>query len=662
MQPGLNETTAVGRCGAYRKNADHANAVQLATCVARDMDFHAVDGGRIRWLGGPALPDAFHRRSLARSWTGRVYRYGWEGGGFDAFLKTTLPGPMFVPMGKTFDWRWAVDNGVPSARSLPEGRDFGCAWTVANPGQVVLLNNWTLPTLLVASNPIATMTWVSHEHMTLEFEAPSARVMLVPLLDPADIPGDIGPWLELIAAPPVSCREEFEVRDGVVALRQTFDGARVAPVPAVSGFSPLQRQPPARTLLHGLMGPYRVVPGDFWETEIPMDWCHARWQAVRKVEVAGLGPVPDELAYAGDVTWEPGSPMDQLLALRVWAPLAGVCPPSVWEAIRPRLTPPTAAQLRESLAVFAEPSTGHVWAKEAKLFETAGDVAYDSDWYNGFELSGMWRAANCPDPDIAGPARRLMVEARDARAHLASYYAIFHDWELGAAWTDARGVGWNADCSHNGLEGLLAQAAMCREEGDAKGADFVLYLAAKTANALLAAEWLVDYQVSRGFVHGPLADGPTFGMNGVLLNRGVVPDSPARKNPYAVAGNFPEFCALQRKFGRIARYREVADLWRERYPQRYADWVAFYCGRKLTPDQATMHSQEERVQAAVMYHLAPEIAFRLWTLGEAPDTVEGLYATPLNLAEQLLCRAGARLEAGDAGEPPRMSSASNRRS
>ena len=45
-----------------------------------------------------------------------------------------------------------------------------------------------------------------------------------------------------------------------------------------------------------------------------------------------------------------------------------------------------------------------------------------------------------------------------------------------------------------------------------------------------------------------------------------------------------------------------------------------------------------------MYHLAPNVCFRLWTLGEDPDSIEALFETPLNLAEQLLCRAGFRLD------------------
>jgi hypothetical protein len=94
----------------------------------------------------------------------------------------------------------------------------------------------------------------------------------------------------------------------------------------------------------------------------------------------------------------------------------------------------------------------------------------------------------------------------------------------------------------------------------------------------------------------------------------------------------------------MERYREIAATWRQRHPHRYADWVKFYCGvSDPTLDLSAMHSQEARVQAAVMYHLAPDVCFRLWTLGEDPDAVETLFQTPLNLAEQILCRSGMTL-------------------
>ena len=242
--------------------------------------------------------------------------------------------------------------------------------------------------------------------------------------------------------------------------------------------------------------------------------------------------------------------------------------------------------------------SGRKWAKEARLFELAGDISYDSDWYNGFELSGLERAVRCADSAIAKPARALAESARPERKLLLGYFEIFHDWELGAAWSDARGAGWNTDCSHNGLEGILAEARLREAEGDRDGADFAFYLAAKTACALIAAESLADYLLDVRFFrpmgaspcgfwdlpegaapippNSPFPPGnPTFGIESIYLARGGSIQSPSSKNPYALAGHFPEFNSLQRSYGRMPRYREIAGLWRKHFPQRYANWIAF---------------------------------------------------------------------------------------
>lgn len=87
----------------------------------------------------------------------------------------------------------------------------------------------------------------------------------------------------------------------------------------------------------------------------------------------------------------------------------------------------------------------------------------------------------------------------------------------------------------------------------------------------------------------------------------------------------------------------MAMTWEIWHPERYADWDLFNTGG--VHDALQSWRQGARTQNAVMYHLAPEVCTRLWVLDEDPDKVEGMYKTPLNLAEQLWCRCGARLVA-----------------
>ena len=88
--------------------------------------------------------------------------------------------------------------------------------------------------------------------------------------------------------------------------------------------------------------------------------------------------------------------------------------------------------------------------------------------------------------------------------------------------------------------------------------------------------------------------------------------------------------------------RTLAQTWADEFPPRYADWLTFYVGADWQ-ERWEKRDQEARVQAAVFYHLAPEVCFRFWVLEEEAGEIGRRFATPLNLAEQLGLRAGLRL-------------------
>jgi len=71
--------------------------------------------------------------------------------------------------------------------------------------------------------------------------------------------------------------------------------------------------------------------------------------------------------------------------------------------------------------------------------------------------------------------------------------------------------------------------------------------------------------------------------------------------------------------------------------------MRYYCGDDWRTRRA-QGDQEAREQAAVFYSVAPEVALRLWALGEDPRRIEARWQQPLGLAEQLLLRSGMRLE------------------
>ena len=89
----------------------------------------------------------------------------------------------------------------------------------------------------------------------------------------------------------------------------------------------------------------------------------------------------------------------------------------------------------------------------------------------------------------------------------------------------------------------------------------------------------------------------------------------------------------------------LASLWSQGQPRRDSDWIAFYIGSdpvEIAERRAKL-DQEAKVQAAVFYHLAPEICCGLWVLDEPADEIAQRFHTPLNLAEQLLLKADVRL-------------------
>jgi hypothetical protein len=640
---GLEECKAVGRVARYREWACTDEA-QLATIVRRGDNYFTA-GPRGYPLLSLELPESYTRHRRSRSWTGETLDYEWDGDGVSVEARTTLPGPLFRPRKRTLRFRWAFKNAPAFMTDLESGRKARCGMENIS-GRIFLCDSGRMPSLVVLSKP-ASLQVISHEHWTLNFESDGGTCLWIPLLEANDAPTQadiISRLLMLVESPPLSCSESYCVTGNVVELRQTFPGSKLAPLPPVpallGSLGNLQKLPQATVLLKTLIGPYSVVDGDHWTGSIELGWTKAKLEPTREVR-GPLSPIPHELAYAGDVTWEPGTPMDQCLALRLFAPLAGVLPDSIWEEVRPQLTPPTPAALKASLTTIVEPTTKRKWSKEAKLFEHNSDVSYDSDWYTGLTLSCLYAAMCCRDPRVAQLARETAAACKAERENMAAYFEIFHDWALFASWSDPRGELFNVDCAHNGMEGVLAEAGMRELEGDAAGRDRMLYLAGKMAVAFVAMFELPEWCRITSFVLNEEAS--PLGVYAMYETSGIGVDSHAGKTAYSLAGNFPAYCALLKKHGPMEKLRRLAEAYNTQHPERYDDWAKFYTG--IDADTAlTSLQQEERVQAAVFYHLSMDVSLRLWVLDEDADQVEARFKKPLNLVEQVWCRAAARLK------------------
>lgn len=659
-QTGLSAATAVSCFGKYREGAGE-ETFAFPTVAHRGGEFFLPNpAGKRLW--NHELPLSYAVAEKDHGWTGKrvEYRYGENGAdGFDLEIRSTLPAPLYRLKGRSFRLRWVPKNEPHFITGLESGRKWMPAGVDASGEERFFhLESRHIPTLLVTSQPLVGIRIISHMHYELVFAEAGAAFFVCPIYRAEDFPVTDEAralWTDLLTAPPLTCEERFAFADGKLHLEQTFPGAKVSPQPPfaalLDGFDGFLEKPQAATLLHGVLGSYRVSPGHKTQLAIASDWINATITPQATIpDGADLTPIPDELAYAGDYTWDPASPMDQLLSLRTWAPLLKLIPEPRRSELIGQLGLPTASDFRASLTLVEEPVSGLVWTKEAKLFEHMGDVSYDPDWYNGLSLSGLERATVCGDPKLEGDAKALAADIRNERALMANYYAIFHDWAICAAWMDPRGWAVNADCIHNGMEGMLAEARLRDAEGNASGADWLRYLAVKTGLHLIACtvwpHYTRDFDPTR--LDGlPKSDDATelFGINGAASFMGFAPITAATKNPYNLAGHFPELAALLKTHTDLSKLRRLLDSWEHDHPERYANWVTFYVGEGYAEAFANSFDQEKRVQAAVFYHLAPEVSTRLWVFDEPAESIGKRFTKPrINLAEELLLLADMRLE------------------
>ena len=659
MLAGFSDKNTVGRFGRFKENAGNST-VALNTCMVNGYTLFTF-GKYAKLLGEPAAGPKITAKIVRNNWCGRTLELATRGETQRIDLYTTLPGPLFTPGGTRWGFDWAVGSSFTDIESLPDGKKLHAWATLKNPPQMLLLHHPETPCLLLASQRARSLEIITHEHWWFTFKRPGARIMLVPLLDARDAPRTaelFSLWLEIIASPPVSFSEQFEcLNDAVTIVSTARDCANqpvracpIAPMAALLGQCALQQIPTGVKLLTGYAGPYTVLPGQSaYRRTIQMDWSKARLEFSHPAQ-GKLAPLPPELVYAGDMSWDEKYPMDALLSLRVWAPLAKVLPAEMWRKIMRRIKMPTPRAFKKTLRRYREPAVKQVWAVDKTLFDKWGEVSYDTDWYTGLTLSGMWQAAQCSDPQLARAARRLYEGCRKERNELTGYCRIFSDWAFEGSFSDPRGEGYDYDCSHNGVEGLLAEAGMRAAEGNLKGRDFCYYAAARYAVCFLAAYPLAEWQYQHKLQLNPPPEGPRddkdlYGLRVHKIRFGAY-IATARTKSWAPI--FPALAALLKKYGPLELLRRLADTWEHNYPERYSDWLKFYVGKEEADKirggkEDASENQEKREQAAVFYHVNHDVLLRLLVLDEAPQHVEGLYQLPLPAAEQVLCRSGVKL-------------------
>lgn len=647
---GLSSQTSIGGAGYYKENATD-DVLPLLTCVYRSGQFHTI-GESSKGLFCPQLPMQYAVSELNHSWTGKSMNYTSANYNLNVEIRNTLPGPLFTTTGKSIFMRWMIRNEPRTLIGLQSGEKWGPKGVSSTNDQVFLANSSAQPTLIIVSQPLDKIVITSNRHWEFRFKDAGGSVMYVPLLDNSDVPNTealIDFWINLVKNPPIQCNEQYVFNEKELLIRQQFPNAVVSPIPPVMGLygerKNLLKLPEGMVqLFKTLWGPFNIVEGDHFDLKIATDWMEMGFEPTRKIK-GDLAPIPEELVYAGDYSWDPEhSAMDKLLTLRTWAPLVNYMPKKIKSELLKQLKVPSYVDFKNSLAVITEPVTKISWAKDKKLFEHQGDITFDIDWYNGLALSGLERAVQCQEKSISEPAKKLAFASKQERLLMINFYQLFHEWFIGAAWNDSRGWLMDLDCSHNGIEGLLAEARLRELEGDKSGAEFVRYIAAKTAVFHLSTMYLRNWRLP--LEHGFVADGePGYGIKNfhawTELGKGTTASD---KKQYFLATEFPEFAALHKKYGPVERLDSLANEWKTSHPERYIDWQFFYLGSDFEKQfKENKYAQEARIQAAVFYGTSPEIFLRLWILDQSADEIEALYKTPLSLSQQLHLRLGTKL-------------------
>lgn len=655
---GLSGRRSVGSFGIYR-DREREEAVCLPTCANIGGVFYSY--GDLQGLFSIELPDEFHLRTHSRSWTGQSVEISGTGWRQDLELRVTLPGPLIRCGDAVQQLRWQPGNDAREI--LLAGRTPQSASFHADCGGARMLGvrGDYCDTLMVSSHPIQRILTTSNRHWRIEFAARSSNLFVIPLLKGIPVEPCFEferEWLLLAGHPPVDCEEEFREEADRVVVRQHFEGSHLAPVPpmfvlaasSTSGFLTLH---PTRTLLQGVFGPWSVADGEAFEASIASEWMDERLLFAQPVGDR-LPEFPEEMVYAGDWTWDPASAMDQLLTLRTWAPLVGAVHGAARTELADRLAVPDAASFRSAVLPIREPVLNTDWARPKDLWAERGDCAYDPDWCSGLVLSGLARAVECAEERISRAAWDLASQTKKERTLLAEYFSLYHDWSLCSALSDPRGNLWLPDCAHNGMEGMLGEARLRMRENDPDGAAFLRYLSAKSACSQLGAtawarwlqQWLPGVTAAPPGVFtfvNETTDPRIYGVNVAALPRQVIPCVPSSRNPYLLAGHFPEYSALLRDHYPVEELEVLAAIWEKEFPGRYTDWVTFYLGDDWRERFHAQRDQEARVQASVFYHLAPEVCLRLWVLRQPPEAIARLYRHELNLAEFLLLQSAACL-------------------
>ncbi|MBN2290628.1 MAG: hypothetical protein JXQ83_14935, partial [Candidatus Glassbacteria bacterium] len=456
--------------------------------------------------------------------------------------------------------------------------------------------------------------------LDIRFDGPAGKIVVMPLYGllkvehqktaawfesvPDEVAELCESWRARLQHYPVACSEEYSFSDDGEKLTVrdsyeyvSFEGAvspKLAPLPPFVNTARLTGYPVetagkvVETGYPTYYGPLDYVEGETLVYTVPAcSYIDRTLAPVRVRGVEGIGKIEAALEayiarplwlWPGDHDYKPDDVMDtmhnlRLLAWATWSLPEGKRRKAVEELAQPGLS--RIGDSNNSYYYFEDPVAGAVYARDSTIFAQRGKTSYDSDWYNGFQLAGLWAYRYFGDREKGLGLARSHWPLWTA---LRNYMEIYHDWAACCDVVDPRGNLFDFDCMRNGWCGLLAYARLARDLGHMEQYRQNKFLASKIMVAHYVQWTLQDLLYDWAAAYPPDSAEralryPKDEISGIERLEGyghllfVQPDS---RWPVNLSANIPEHSLILEDFG---LGDEVARFTLDLMPQYAPDWA-----------------------------------------------------------------------------------------
>ncbi|MEA2064347.1 MAG: hypothetical protein U9P14_11655, partial [Gemmatimonadota bacterium] len=508
-----------GRYGAFMEGYRYRKLGHLSL-ISDGVDVYSITFGENIFLGRPDIYSAYNYKEKF-GWNGveRTYEFTDKGTRLTINESGFAPGFLYETDDSVFRWCWLEQlTGQGYILPLESGNSFrteGERYIKALHGD--LKNNWMLvsfsgsrqkhdcPLLFIFENHPSKIEVVTHEFVDIRFEGSAGKIVVMPLYGvkkieheksaqwkesfPAQIAAECDAWARRMEHYPVVCREEyaFNEKDNSLAIRNVFEfisfkNSESKPLAPISPMLSVADQTGYPVKIQGQVlkaeyptnyGPMNYAEGPSVTYTVPS--CSYVDRVLAPVRVKGVRNIdqvekalekyisnPNYL-WPGDHDYFPDDVMDTMHNLRLLSWASWSLSPSKRKKAIKQLAEPGLERIGDEnnrYFFFRDPVAGRDYARDSTIFAQRGKTSYDSDWYNGFQVAGLWAYTYFGNREHGlSLARRHWKEF----SALYRYMEIYHDWAMSCAVTDPRGNLTDYDCMRNGWNGVIAYARLAKE-------------------------------------------------------------------------------------------------------------------------------------------------------------------------------------------------------